>query len=261
MLNNSALLTSNRARAARHAASLLRKVCADQVRSARYWLNPAERHRDQVKARSLRDLEDYYEFASHRFGMLQIKPEMLDFLRYARIDSPRNVCEIGASPGGTAFLLSQSLPSVSLFVGIDVYVQNRTQMTFLSKPSQRICIINGPSAWRRTRHALRQALDGRQLDLLFIDGDHSYAGVARDFLLYRGLVRHGGLIAFHDIVPDHRSRYGTDTLGWSGGVPQLWDTLKQSYEYREFIRDASQDGFGIGVMRYSETTPITVELA
>ena len=47
---------------------------------------------------------------------------------------------------------------------------------------------------------MRTALAGRPLDVLFIDGDHSYDGVASDFAAYGPLVRQGGLIGFHDIV-------------------------------------------------------------
>ncbi|MBI4354235.1 MAG: class I SAM-dependent methyltransferase [Candidatus Omnitrophica bacterium] len=44
------------------------------------------------------------------------------------------------------------------------------------------------------------------VDLLFIDGDHQYASVLTDWLLYSPLVKPGGLIAFHDVgltVPGH----------------------------------------------------------
>ncbi len=37
------------------------------------------------------------------------------------------------------------------------------------------------------------------LDFLFIDGDHSRAGVTQDWNDYRPLVRPSGLIALHDI--------------------------------------------------------------
>jgi predicted O-methyltransferase YrrM len=37
------------------------------------------------------------------------------------------------------------------------------------------------------------------VDLLFIDGDHQYASVLTDWLLYSPLVRPGGLVAFHDV--------------------------------------------------------------
>jgi len=37
------------------------------------------------------------------------------------------------------------------------------------------------------------------VDLLFIDGDHSYEGCRLDFEMYRDLVAPDGLIVFHDI--------------------------------------------------------------
>ena len=47
---------------------------------------------------------------------------------------------------------------------------------------------------------VRRLLPG-PADVLFIDGDHTYAGVKADYLNYRELVRPGGLIGFHDILP------------------------------------------------------------
>lgn len=37
-----------------------------------------------------------------------------------------------------------------------------------------------------------------KIDFLFIDGDHSYEGVKKDFDLYLPLMNKGGIIAFHD---------------------------------------------------------------
>lgn len=42
----------------------------------------------------------------------------------------------------------------------------------------------------------------RQVDLLFIDGAHTYQAVLCDWLLYHDLVRAGGLVAFHDCATD-----------------------------------------------------------
>lgn len=42
-------------------------------------------------------------------------------------------------------------------------------------------------------------LGGELLDVLFIDGDHSYEGCMADWADYGPLVRPGGLVIFHDI--------------------------------------------------------------
>ena len=59
-------------------------------------------------------------------------------------------------------------------------------------------------------------LDGNPVDVLFIDGDHSYEGVLADWLLYNPLVRKGGIVAFHD----------AQLRGPSLGVADLLDKLE-----------------------------------
>ena len=39
-------------------------------------------------------------------------------------------------------------------------------------------------------------------DMLFVDGDHRYEGVMQDIILYRPWIRNGGIIAFHDYIPE-----------------------------------------------------------
>jgi len=43
------------------------------------------------------------------------------------------------------------------------------------------------------------ATEGRTLDLVFLDGDHSYNGVRRDILAWGPLVRPGGVLSGHDL--------------------------------------------------------------
>jgi hypothetical protein len=89
------------------------------------------------------------------------------------------------------------------------------------------------------------------LDILFIDGDHSYEGVKADFLAYSSMVRPGGLIAFHDIVSDNEARGRAKSLAWSGGVPRFWNELKHLFDAAEYVENPEQDGYGIGVIRWS----------
>jgi predicted O-methyltransferase YrrM len=76
---------------------------------------------------------------------------------------------------------------------------------------QRIRLLRADSHEARTLEAARAALERRPVDVLFIDGDHTYEGVRRDFEMYKSLVRDGGVIAFHDIVPP--SAAGPDPEG------------------------------------------------
>jgi predicted O-methyltransferase YrrM len=45
----------------------------------------------------------------------------------------------------------------------------------------------------------------QQIDLLFIDGDHTYEGVKQDITDWWGFVKPGGVIAFHDVAIDESS--------------------------------------------------------
>ena len=91
-------------------------------------------------------------------------------------------------------------------------------------------------------------------DLVFIDGDHSYSGVRADTISYADLVKPGGLLAFHDIVPSFADRYGVQTLADVGGVPVWWQEVKSvippTFITREFVADWAQDGMGIGVVEF-----------
>jgi hypothetical protein len=57
-------------------------------------------------------------------------------------------------------------------------------------------------------------------DLIFIDGDHSFDGVAADFELYRTLLSDRGVILFHDVDPEHV--FGG---GLGGDVHRFWAEL------------------------------------
>jgi len=81
-------------------------------------------------------------------------------------------------------------------------------------------------------------LAGRTLDLLFIDGDHTYEGVKMDFEKYSPLMSPGGVVGFHDIVPGPEASVG--------GVPRFWGEFKEKFPVTEIVADWTQGGYGIG---------------
>jgi predicted O-methyltransferase YrrM len=198
--------------------------------------------------------DDCFSVARDQFGLYQKRGEILAFLRFARQIVPERACEIGTWKGGTLFLLAQLLPSLELLIGIDRQLQNEAKLRALVPPGLRLHLIEAPSAEPDTVGRVRTALTGEKLDLLFIDADHTYEAVDADFHAYRGLVREGGLIAFHDIVPDYRSRFGSEEGPWGGDVPCLWAELKAVYPAFEFVGDPEQDAYGIGAIAVGERT-------
>jgi predicted O-methyltransferase YrrM len=173
----------------------------------------------------------------------QIPEEILGFARLAAEREPQRICEIGTLHGGTSLFLCTMAPSIRRYVGIDLSVHNARLVAALAPAPVEVDFIEGSSQDDQVRRRLEGLLGGEQLDLLFIDGDHEYEGVRADFERHRDLVRPGGLIAFHDVVPDH-----PDSPHWSGGVPDLWRELRDRFRHWEFVASWEQDGLGIGVI-------------
>lgn len=61
-------------------------------------------------------------------------------------------------------------------------------------------MIRAKSQSREAHDEVLRLLDGEEIDLLYIDGDHMYPSVKRDWELYESLVRRGGIIILHDAV-------------------------------------------------------------
>lgn len=99
--------------------------------------------------------------------------------------------------------------------------------------------ILGDSHDLGTVEKLKVLLGGRLIDLLFIDGDHSYESVSLDYQLYEPFVKY--LVVFHDMI-------GTD------GVIRFWGELVEKERNRPYVifkKDSSADWvlqMGIGVM-------------
>lgn len=90
---------------------------------------------------------------------------------------------------------------------------------------------------------LKIRLLGRPIDLLFIDGDHSYASIKQDYELYGPLTKH--LIAIHDIFLIRPS--GED----SSGVMDFWSRLVEADRQNTiltFKHYNSIDQMGIGLI-------------
>jgi len=53
----------------------------------------------------------------------------------------------------------------------------------------------------------KQALEGREVDFLYLDGCHNYDHVKFEFENYGAFVKSGGLIGFHDLEGHYFERY------------------------------------------------------
>jgi cephalosporin hydroxylase len=100
-------------------------------------------------------------------------------------------------------------------------------------------VILGDSHSAEIVQQVYSLLDGDKLDFLFIDGDHTYEGVKKDYLVYRRCVRSGGWIGFHDINDTtlHRDHHCL--------VAKLWSEL----EGKKIAMTIGDEWGGIGVVQ------------
>jgi predicted O-methyltransferase YrrM len=182
----------------------------------------------------------------------QKRAEILPLLQLIAKDPPKFACEIGTALGGTLFLLGKVCASNATIITVDpgLSLVRRPLHRRMAAAKQRIICVRGDSHAPETLQRVTATLQENLLDCLFIDGDHSLRGVMADFANFSPLVRPGGIIVFHDIVPDHEARFGTDTGSWSGGVPAFWKLVASQYSSQEIVEDAGQDGYGLGVIRW-----------
>jgi len=180
----------------------------------------------------------------------QVKEEILKLLRILKGLKPRTILEIGTASGGTLFLFTQVAEPDAIIISIDLpggpfgggYPAWKIPLykSFARYPTQRIYLLRADSHNVNTLRKVKKILGNKLIDFLFIDGDHTYEGVKKDFEMYSPLVRKGGVIAFHDIV-EHPPETGCE-------VNMFWNEIKYNYKYLEIVRDWNQKWAGIGVI-------------
>lgn len=107
-------------------------------------------------------------------------------------------------------------------------IMNEFHINLADEIISRKCISTGKSS-QESIGMVKDLLDGRKADMVFIDGDHEYAEVKRDIELYRPLLAEGGLLCGHDypwpgvwkaateLVPKHRFLHDT-TIWYASGT-------------------------------------------
>jgi cephalosporin hydroxylase len=142
---------------------------------------------------------------AHAFGMIQNEVEVRQFLDwYARLDVNR-LLEIGTHTGGFLYLLMRVgnvHPRDVISVDLPWQESEYAVGNFRGKYPEVLFLV-GNSHDETTLSQVRARLGGQRLDFLFLDGDHSFAGVGNDFVRYSELVRPGGWVGFHDINNGH----------------------------------------------------------
>jgi predicted O-methyltransferase YrrM len=182
--------------------------------------------------------------------MGQVRSEILSLGNLLKELAPKRSLEIGTNYGGTLLLLcAVSAPKANI-ISVDLpsgpfgggYPKSKIPI-FRRFPrlGQKLHLLRADSHAAETKEQVLRLLHGERLDYLFIDADHTYDGVRRDFQMYGPLVRSGGMIAFHDIVT-HREETRSE-------VERFWNEIKQKYAHREFVEHSALGTVPIAVTR------------
>jgi predicted O-methyltransferase YrrM len=199
-----------------------------------------------------------FRFRGHRlFKKLQPRQNMEEIRALYDLVcelKPRRALEIGTARGGTLYLWTQAAADDATIVSVDLpggdfggaYPPCRVPFyQSFARADQHLHLIRADSHDPQTRAEVQSRFDGGLIDFAFIDGDHTYEGARADFELYGPLVRPGGIVAFHDILP----RPDMPSIQ----VDRLWNELRDRHESRELVgSEASGRRIGIGVLMVQE---------
>lgn len=184
-----------------------------------------------------KEIEELYSFVENHYG-------------FTSKSTPYNILEIGTKFGGTFYLwnsinksglnISVDFSDGGLHGGISDEEMNKRDGWF-NERFDNCRFIRGnshdPSTLVDVIRLLATVPPNKNnevsvnIDMLFIDGDHTYEGVKQDFQMFSPFVSAGGLVIFHDIVDSKRHQ------DRQVNVVQFWNELKNNgkYKTREII--------------------------
>ena len=177
---------------------------------------------------------------------LQIRSEMITLLNFLKQKKPKVILEIGTAKGGTLFLFSRIASNDAKIISLDLphgefgggySIFKIPLYKSFAQDKQKIYLVREDSHKNKTLNKITSILGDNKIDLLFIDGDHTYKGVKKDFEMYSPLVKKTGIIVFHDIAKIEKPTE----------VRKFWKQIKGSKQ--EIIEDQNQGWGGIGILQ------------
>lgn len=135
----------------------------------------------------------------------QVKEELRDFLILLLNNNVKKILQIGLGHfGSTQFCLSLICDKV-VTVEYDIKnISNYSNREMLYNQNVETFIFGDST----DPNVIKEVGNYCEFDALFIDGNHSYEFVKKDFENYSKFVKNGGLVMFHDALMEGE-RYGT----------------------------------------------------
>lgn len=131
--------------------------------------------------------------------------------------------EIGCYAGGSACLMLQRPNTNVISIDLGYPIPEETvynNVAKLNKFNNSYNYLKGDSQTHEMVNRLKELT--HEIDILFIDGDHTYQAVINDFTLYEGLVKKGGYIIFDDY-------YDYGCPGVKIAVDEIAESFKEKY--------------------------------
>lgn len=180
----------------------------------------------------------------------QVESEFTSLIEILVRENVRSFLEVGSRFGGSLWRIAIALPKGSKIVSCDsgsgmggrqagARESLRACVDRLSKTGYDAHVIIGDSQLDET---ISQVRPYAPFDAVFIDADHEYEGVVRDWKNYGRMAR---IVAFHDVGWVKPEGYANTK---SVEVPMLWNDLKEKYRSEEFIDRSTGGNMGIGVL-------------
>lgn len=164
-----------------------------------------------------------------------------DYLKYIK---PNKIVELGTHYGCSFFAMCQSMKDNNLvdttliavdtwqgdeqagFYGNEVWdIVNETRDKYFSKQNTQLK--------RMLFCEAAKEIEDNSIDLIHIDGLHTYEAVSEDFKTWLPKLKDNGVILFHDVASE---------LGY--GSNQFWEEIKEKYDYYfEFVHS-----WGLGIL-------------
>ncbi len=169
----------------------------------------------------------------------QNKTELKMLLKYVIPTQPKVICEIGMHQGYSMLDWCRAFkPEMAIGIQLGLESIDEQAMEEIKAMGVELYILDADSTKEETRDKVRKLLNGKTIDFLYIDGDHTYRAVKSDFEFYSPYVRVGGIVGFDDIMltdPKYIQAGVEVNLFWNelntpAGTQSLvfWDTAEQS---------------------------------
>ena len=172
----------------------------------------------------------------------QYKKEYLSLLENIFIPlNPHIIIELGTHAGGSFMGFCEASSKDAILISID---RNHGGAPDKIKKFHRNALtITGDTQDKNNLMLVKNIIEDKKIDFLFIDANHTYDGVKKDFNLWSPLVRDNGIISLHDVCYHLHNK--------DCEVEKFWNEIKNKlkWKFKEYHFEDNQTNRGIGVLQ------------